>query len=66
MALLGKHAKIRLTVVEMLDVTFVRTFINCFNPKYVQNSWQLLTSLGTDLLFKTFFSPKCKSRLNIS
>ena len=38
-------------------------FINCL--KYVQNSWQLLTLLETDLLFKTFFWPKFKSRLNI-
>ena len=36
---------------KLLDVTLVGIIINCFNPQNVQNSWQLLTSLGTDLLF---------------
>ena len=61
----GEPAKIWSIIVELLDVTLVGT-VNCFNPKNLQHLWWLLTSLGTDLLFKIFFWPKCKSRLNIS
>ena len=48
-------AKIWSITVELLDVTLVGTIIGCFNPTDVQNSWELLTSLGIDLLFKIFW-----------
>ena len=58
--------KILSIIIELLVFVLVGTFGDCFNPKNVQNSRQLLISLGNDLLFKIFFFRNHKRRLKTS